>query len=95
MPLIVDEANLINIFFVFGEGVFLDSLDVELDCSFDYILEMTRESFLGLFWYEKPDGPGDGHDEQVENDWSVPIIQLFISKNFHIIIILFGVVALN
>jgi hypothetical protein len=96
VPPLVDEKYLVEIFFVFGQGVLVDSFNVELDCSLNKILEMTRKSLFRLFGNEHSNGPSDGHEEQIENSRFVLIIQLIRHEQFHIVVIfLFAMLALR
>ncbi len=66
VPFVVEETDFVEILVVFGQRVFVDGLDVELEGAFDEVLEVAGEGFFGLFGNEEADGPGDGHEEEIE-----------------------------
>jgi hypothetical protein len=66
VPFVVEKTDFVEILVVFGQRVFVNGLDVELERAFDEVLEVAGESLFGLFGNEKADGPGDGHEKEVE-----------------------------
>lgn len=66
VPFVVEETDFVQILFVFGQRFFVDGLDVELERVLDEVLKVAGEGLFGLFGNEEPDGPGDGHEEQVQ-----------------------------
>ncbi len=90
VPFVVQETDFVQILFVFGQRFFVDGLDVELERAFDEVLEVAGEGFFGLFENEEPDGPGDGHEEQVQYGRAVLVLKSGRCEELSIIVLGFG-----
>ncbi len=71
----VEETDFVEILVVFGEGVFVDGFDVELEGALDEVLEVAGKGLFRLFGNVESDGPGDGHEEQIEDGGSVTVVE--------------------